>query len=153
MTTEYPLSLAEARAALVNQPPRTEVADSDGNRWTRDNESWAIYHQSPEGLYASQYGPMTATVKYRIIPIGHPDHSEYVAPIPYKLLTADEALALGSVWVVTRDSYGLLIVGTEVGQIPFNHLIGRMGLKMATIQGWPIVATREEAEALLKERA
>ncbi len=150
MPPEYPLTLAEARAALVNEPPRTEVEDSEGYRWRRPDNSWGIEVLEEGEWHRAFVGPEPSDdCTYRIIPVGHPDHSEYVAPA-VKRLTADEALSLKQVFIACPYIHfpWLLRVREEdeVWELP-----DVADIHTAQREGWPIVATKEEAEALAKE--
>jgi hypothetical protein len=150
MTTEYPLTLDEARVALVNEPPRTEVEDSEGYRWRRPDSDWGIQVLEENKWRCALAGPeLSNNYTFRIIPVGHPDHSEYVAPV--KRLTAEEAFGLKQVFIACPHIHfpWLLRVREEdeVWELP-----DVVDIHTAQREGWPIVATREEAEALVKER-
>ncbi len=144
MTTEYPLTLAEARAALVNGAESSDAESSDGDRWHRRGKTWSLTKRTSDGYWSpDKNGPVNPYVTYRIIPVGHPDHSEYVATT-VKRLTFKEARLLKNVWVFIEPD-------NNIEEIETKGAIIHLALYAFDKLGWPIVATREEAEALVKE--
>jgi hypothetical protein len=120
---KYPLTVQEARAALVNEPVGTIVESEDykdgGNffagqwrfcnlnlllleqrRWSRQQDKFHDWF--PTSTYNNRYLPVEPK-GYRIIALDSPAHPDYVSPQPtVKMLTADEALALEEFCVVAK---------------------------------------------------
>lgn len=83
---EYPLTAAEARAALVNEPPGTIIESEYGQRWMRKSENWSLsfkgigaYWDHANGVFC---GPsLKSEGRFRIIALPKSDPAEEAAPI------------------------------------------------------------------------
>lgn len=85
-THEYPLTVAEARAALANEPPGTVVESEAGEQWMRKSENWSLSYKQTgrdwdhaNGVFN---GPsLTSASWFRIIAPPKPEHAEEATPI------------------------------------------------------------------------
>lgn len=84
---EYPLTAAEARAALANEPPGTIIEQREGHQWMRKSENESISYR-PFAQYEWDHtrnlynGPsLTSASWFRIIAPPKPEHAEEATPI------------------------------------------------------------------------
>lgn len=165
MTNKYPLTVKEARAALVNEPVGTIVESCGRSQW-RLKSGFFLWVESKH-YYAANAGregylsdtwlggeycdSMPCKETYRIISLDSPEHPDYKAPQP-KLLSADEALALDELYIVPKGANTY----TKYSKAERHKYSAYQGLEVFDVafadeRGWPIVATLEEAEQLVKE--